>query len=69
MWIFLWKVGSSPRQREGSLRLRGSPKSEHARLGELRDSGDGLSGPPKRARDCPRLVFVAYLGSVSWPSF
>ena len=69
MWIFPWKVGSSPRQREGSHRPRGSPKSGHARLGELGDSGDGLSGSPRRACDCPRLVFVACLGSVSWPGF
>ena len=52
-------VGSTPRRR-GLLR-RG-----HAHLSEPGDSGDGISGPPRQAYDCPRLVFVACLGSVSW---
>ena len=55
VWIFPWKVGSSPRR-------RGSPR--HVRLGEPEDNECGLSGPPRQACDCPSPTFVAYLGPV-----
>ena len=55
MWIFPWKVGSSPRRGEGSPRRRGGsprrcgpPRRGHVHLGEPEDSECGLSGPHKR---------------------
>ena len=62
MWIFPRKVGSSPRQ-------RGLPRHGHVCLGESEDSGDGLSGSPRRACDCSRLVFIACLRLISWSGF
>ena len=52
MWIFTWKVGSSPRQREGSPRKKGLHRRGHARLGEPKDSEDGLSSPPRGGVAC-----------------
>ena len=54
MWIFPWKVDSSPRRREGSPRQMGPPRLGHACLGKPEGSEDGLFGPPRQG--------VAFLG-------
>ena len=48
MKIFTRKIGAMPRHREGSPRSRGPLRHGHTRLGEPRDSEDGLSGSPRR---------------------
>ena len=89
MKIFTRKIAATPRRstprrkegllrrREGPPKRRGPPRRGHAYLGELGDSGGGLSGPttsprwrhaiPKCACDCLGPVFVACFVSVSWP--
>ena len=52
MKIFTRKIVSTPMRREGQLRRRGPPRSGHARLVELGDSGGGLSGSPRRDVAC-----------------
>ena len=46
------------------LRRRGSPRRGHARLGEPRDNGGGLSSSPRHACDCLRPVLGRFRGMI-----
>ena len=48
MEIFPWKIGATPRRREGPPWHRGLPRRGHARLSELGDNGGGIFGPPRQ---------------------
>ena len=74
MWIFLGKIDSSPRRRDGLTRLRGPLRCGHVCLGEPEDRNRGHFGLPRRRKamlrracDCLRPVFMACYGLVPWP--
>ena len=59
------------RRKEGSPRRRGPLRRGHARLGEPKDNGGGLSSSPRRrwatprrACDCLRPVLGRFRGSI-----
>ena len=67
-------IAATPRCREGPPKYGGLPRRGQLRLGEPRNMECGLSGPPKRRWATPRCacdflrpVFVACIGSISWP--
>ena len=61
--IFPWKIGATPRCREGPPKRRGPPRRRHARLGKPGDNRGGLSGPPRRGvgvtpQKYPRIFII-----------